>query len=141
MNSGNKNPKVLLDEIAEFMAMATEEMSDEELLQEAGDLGGTAAQLAGLKRKMEERVVKVRRERLAAARAKYEQTMTQRAARKLHARPPVSEIRKRIQQVFTRRGEMPLAVAWRNGEYQSDEDLLTLWDQLCELGAIKDDAR
>lgn len=141
MASNRKNPRVVLDVLAEFMAEQTERMSDDELLEEARDAGGPKEQLAGLRRILEERAECVSRERLAMARAKYEAAMAQRASRTSRARPPLSEIRKEILQVFTNRGEMALAVAWRNGDYQSDQDLLSLWDQLCDLGAIEGGVR
>ena len=137
MNSGSKNPKVLLDEIAEFMAQEAEEMSDEELLEEVGE-ESAFSHVEELKKHMEERAAQVRRERLADVRARYESALANRSPRPLKSRPSVVEIRRRIQQVFTNRREMPLGVAFRNGEYQSDEDLFTLWDQLCELGAVDD---
>lgn len=137
MNSGSKNPKVLLDEIAEFMARESEEMSNEEFLEEVGE-ESAFSHVEELKQQMEERAARVRRERLADARARYEAALANRSPRVVKSRPSVVEIRQRVQQVFTNRGEMPLGVAFRNGEYQSDEDLFSLWDHLCELGAVDD---
>ena len=137
MTSDSKNPKVLLDEIAEFMARETEEMSDEEFLQEL-DEESVFSHVEELKQHMEERAAQVRSERLADARTRYESAMSDGAPRKARPRPSVVEIKQRIQEVFANRGEMPAGVAYRNGEYQSDEDLFSLWDHLCELGAVDD---
>jgi hypothetical protein len=136
MSRNSNDPKVLLKQIAEFMARETEEMSDEELLEELSDVTGSALlHVEKLKRLLEERSATVRRDRLAEARAKYEKAMMTRQTRVI-SRPPIAEIKLRVQEVFTNRGEMPLAIAFRNGEYQSDDDLCSLFDQLCELGVI-----
>jgi hypothetical protein len=89
-----------------------------------------------LRRLLEERATKARRERLAQARANYDAAMAIRRARANRVRPPISEIRRRIKEVFTGHGEIASGVAFRNGEFHSDDDLLSLWDHLCELGVI-----
>ena len=137
MRSGSKNPKILLDQIAKFMARETEEMSDEQFLEETADGTETGSlHVEKLKRLFEERAAKVRRERLAEARARYNASMANRETLPARSRPSVVEIRQRIQQLFTNGGEIPVGVAFRNGQSQSDDDLFSLWDHLCELGAI-----
>lgn len=140
MGNGSKSHKVLLDQIAEFMARETEGMSDEDILDEALDTNESApSNVEKLRQLLEERATKARRERLAQSRAKYDAAMAIRGARANRTRPPISEIRRRIQEVFTNRGEIASGVAFRNGEFQSDDDLLSLWDNLCELGIIDQD--
>jgi hypothetical protein len=134
----DKNRTVLLDQLAEFMAQEADEMSDEELLEETGGVtGDTYARVQKLKQLLEERAAKGRQKQLASARAGYAAAMAART-RVSGNRPPIEEVRERIKTLFTNKGEVPLAVAWRNGENQTDEDLFSLWDQLCELGAIED---
>jgi hypothetical protein len=135
--SGSKNPKILLDRIAEFMAQENEEISDEELLEETG--AATEAELVevqNLQRRLEEKSAQARRERLIAARAEYEATIAARKNRAASPRPPMSEMKRRIEEVFTNCGERPVALAFRNGDVQSDNDLISLWDRLCELGLV-----
>lgn len=137
--SGSKNPGILLDRIAEFMAQENEEISDEELLEETG--AATESELAEvqkLQRRLEEQSAQARRQRLVAARAEYEATIAARKNCRASPRPPMSEIRRRIQEVFTNCGEKPVGIAFRNGDVQSDNDLISLWDRLCELGLVAD---
>lgn len=134
----DKNRTVLLDQLANFMVQEVDEMSAEELLEETGGLTGAAyARVQELKQLLEERAAKARQKQLASARAGYAAAMAVRT-RVSGNRPPIEKIRERIKALFTNKGEVPLALAWRNGEYQTDEDLFSLWDQLCELGAIED---
>jgi hypothetical protein len=60
MATNSKDPKVLLNAIAKFMAEQTEQISDEELLEEANDAGGVTEQLAPLKRSLQDRETKTR---------------------------------------------------------------------------------
>lgn len=139
MGNGGKNPKILLDQIAEFMAREAEEMSDQELFDEASEIKGEAfARVDDLRRLLEERRSVARRARLEQARAKYEAAVTLRKTRRVRSRPPIAQIKADIAQLFSNGGGLSLGVAYRNAEYQSDEDVLSLWDQLCELGAIDD---
>ena len=142
MGSGSKNPKILLDQIAEFMAREAEEMSDQELLDEASEIKGEAyARLDDLRRLLEERRSVTRRTRLGQARAKYEAAVKLRQTRRVGPRPPIAQIKAQIAQLFSSGGGLSLGVAYRNAEYQSDEDVLSLWDQLCELGAIDEEGK
>jgi hypothetical protein len=137
MGNDSKNPKILLDQIAQFMAREAEEMSDQELLDEAAETKGEAfARVDDLKRLLEERRSVARRTRLEQARANYEAALTLRKTRRVRTRPPIAQIRSHIAQLFSNGGGSSLGVAYRNAEYQSDEDVLSLWDQLYELGAI-----
>lgn len=137
MGNGSKNPKILLDQIAEFMAREAEEMSDSELLDEASETKGEAfARVDDLRRLLEERRLVARRTRLEQARAKYEAAVRLRQTRCVRPRPPIAQIKAHIAQLFSNGGSLSLGVAYRNAECQSDEDVLSLWDQLCELGAI-----
>ena len=140
MGNGSKKHKVLLDQIAEFMARETEEMSDADILDEALDTTESApSNVEKLRRLLEERATKARRERLAQARAKYNAAMAIRGTSANRVRPPISEIRRRIQEVSAGNGGIASRVAFRNGEFQSDDDLLSLWDNLCELGVLGHD--
>jgi len=66
MGSNSKNPKFLLDQIAEFMAEEAEEMSDQELLEEAGEAARSVGlHVEKLKRTLGERTASARREQAA----------------------------------------------------------------------------
>lgn len=132
------NRSVLLEKLASFMAQEAETMSEEDLLEETGGRSGLAyARVHKLKRILEDGVLRARQRRLEEARARYAIALSARPQLLVKQRPPISTIREQIKSVFASQSEASLAVAWRNGEYQTDEDFYSLWDQLCELGAIE----
>ncbi len=140
MANSDKNPKEFLNDLANFMAEQVENMSDEEILEEASSCGNLA-EATNLRKLMEERATKVAGERLAKARIGYEAAIAAQANCKRRAHPPLDELKQNLQDLFTRQSGMPLAAAWRNGEYQSEADLQSLWDELCDLGAIEDERK
>lgn len=113
-------------------------MSEQDILDETGGVGGSAYQrLAKLKSLMADRAVEAKQRQLAIARAAYESAIKEYEVdcQKIDP-PPIDEVRADVRELFTNRGEIPLAIAWRNGEYQSDSDLISLWCQLRKLGVI-----
>jgi hypothetical protein len=141
MSSEGKKHSRLLDQLAHFMAEEVEGMSYQDLLDETGGAGGLAfIRSQRLKRLLEQRAIKARQDRLVKARTQYAVMIASRIHTPRH-RPAIGVIKEKIKSLFTQDGHIPFAVAWRNGEYQSDSDLLSLWDQLCDLGAFKDTDR
>jgi hypothetical protein len=137
MDNSNRNPKALLDELSNFMAEEAETMSDEELLEEAAGTG-ELARVENLKRMMAGRAKKVATGRLTAARAGYEAALAAQTSRNRPALPPLAVLKVRVQELFAQESHLPLAAAWRNGEYQSESDLQSLWYELHDLGVIRD---
>lgn len=120
MERRSKNPRVLLDGISELMAEEIESTGHENLLDELSDISeAERSQLEQLRKRLD---LRSNRARGNAARS----------------RPPAGQIRQRIGRAFTRCADLPGSVAFRNGAYQTDEDLFRLWDHLCEIGAIDD---
>ena len=137
MSNGGKTPNALLEQLSAFMAREVEEASDEELLDEiAGGRTGALARVDQLKRHLQARVAKARRERLERGRRAYDSATQLRGVCESCVRPSVEEIRRRIAELFNQGAAATMGLAFRNGEHQSDADLISLWDQLCELGAV-----
>jgi hypothetical protein len=137
MSNSNRDPKALLDELSNFMAEQAETMLDDELLEEAAETG-ESAQVENLKWMMAQRAEKVAARRLASAREGYQAAMAAQALRNRPTPPPFVVLKRRVRELFTREADLPLAAAWRNGEYQSESDLQGLWYELYDLGVITD---
>ena len=140
MDNRNRNPKSLLDELSNFMAEQAETISDQELLEEAAETG-ELARVARLRKRMAEGAAKVAANRLVAARAGYEAALAAQAMKRRPAPPPFEVLKSRVQALFAQGSDLPLAAAWRNGEYQSESDLLGLWYELYDLGVIKEEVQ
>ena len=139
MGDSNRNPKGLLDELSNFMAEEAETINDEELLEEAAHTG-ELARVAGLRKAMSEEAAKIAAGRLAAARSGYQAALAAHVAKPRPTPPPFNLLKVQIQALFAQESDLPLAAAWRNGEYQSESDLQGLWYELYELGVIRDEA-
>lgn len=111
-------------------------MSDEEILAEAKSEGvDTAAKAQELRTSALAMVNAAKRRRLEAARDRLE-----REAKGFNPpakRPPIEEIKRRFQEILKGGGANGLAIAFRNGQQQSEDDWETLWDDLVELGLAK----
>jgi len=139
MDNSYRKAKNLLDELSNFMAEEAETISDEELLKEAAETG-ELARVHKLKTMMVESVAKTAADRLAATRAGYEAALLSQAAKIRPSPPPFPVLKLRVQELFASESDLPLAAAWRNGEYQSESDLQGLWYELYDLGVIKEEA-
>lgn len=123
-------------EIASLRKVALEDLhatSEEEItreLHEAGeDIHAIAAQL---KEHMRDIAAAAMRRRTEVAK---EQMRTLDSAVSKAARPSMNLIRERIKAAFLLQPN--LAVAFRDGKRQSDEDMQSLYDDLIAVGAIK----
>ena len=113
-------------------------MSDEEILAEArGDGVDTAAKAQELRASALAMVNAAKRRRLEAARARLEGEAQ--GFKTPAKRPPIEEIKRRLQAILQGGGANGLAIAFRNGQQQSEADWETLWDDLVELGLAKPD--
>jgi len=110
---------------------------DEALLQEVSEDGFDPPTLANsLRTSVVELLVKTRRQRLdqARLRLKNEQTIDK---VQMHHRPPVERMKQLIQELFAH--DTSLGLAYRDGQQQSEADWQSLWDDLVELGVVRED--
>jgi len=108
--------------------------SDEEIrneYREAGqDLAAVAKQTHDMLRDL---VAADMRARLASAKAA---TKASSASRSIHrARPAMERLKEILAETFMR--EPKIAMAFRDGKKQTDEDLATVYDDLVRMGVIK----
>lgn len=126
-------------ELAALRDAALEDLmatSDAELRQEAvedgEDLDGVALQI---KETMRETAASTLRQHLAQAKGRLPQKISTRVTPL--ARPSLEQIKQIVQGVF--KTDASLGLAFRNGTKQTDEDWLSLYDDLIAIGAIKPD--
>jgi len=126
-------------ELAALRDAALEDLmatSDAELRQEAvedgEDLDAVALQI---KTAMRETAAATLRQYLVRAKERSPQKMSTRAT--LSVRPSLEQIKQIVQGVF--KTDASLGLAFRNGTKQTDEDWLSLYDDLIAIGAIKPD--
>jgi ribosomal protein L17 len=113
-------------------------MTDEEILAEAKSEGvDTAAKAQELRASALAVVNTAKRRRLEDARARLEGEA--KGFKPPAKRPLIDEIKRRFQAILKGGGANGLAIAFRNGQQQSDDDWETLWDDLVELGLAKPD--
>lgn len=126
----------LLDALIED-AQAT---SVDEIREEISASGGDPAQIAEQMREMAiGLVLRSRRTRLEQAQAQWRQQSG--STPTLVGRSP-GRIRERLRQLVSGNASFAngrVAMAFRNGVSQSDNDLLSLWQDLVDLGAVSDD--
>lgn len=127
-------------ELAALRDAALEDLmatSDAELRQEAieggDDLDAMALQI---KSAMRETAAATLRQNLALAKERLPQIINSRAAPLV--RPSLEQIKQIVQSVF--KADTSLGLAFRNGTKQTDEDWLSLYDDLIAVGAIKPDS-
>lgn len=113
-------------------------MSDEDIFAEAKEDGiDPAAKAQELRASALAMVNAAKRRRLEAARARLEGEAQ--GFKTPAKRPPIEEIKRRLQTILQGGGANGLAIAFRNGQQQSEADWETLWDDLVELGLAKPD--
>lgn len=122
-------------ELAALRKAALEDLmaaSDAQLQQEALEEGVDADLIASQVRSMmlDEAMARFR-QRLAQAK---ERPVLESRIPKAHSRPPIDRIRQFFHAQF--KGEPKFALKFREGKTQTDDDLLSLYDDLVALGAI-----
>ena len=114
--------------------------SADEIRDEIAANGGDPVQVAAQMREMTMGLVlQSRKARLEEAQAQWRQ-QSGRAATLPSRRP--GRIRERLRQLVSGNESFAngrVALAFRNGVSQSDNDLLSLWQDLVDLGAVSDD--
>jgi hypothetical protein len=126
-------------ELAALRDAALEDLmatSDAELRQEAVEGGDDLDAIAlQIKSAMRETAAATLRQNLVLAKARLPQKINTWAASL--DRPSLEQIKQIVQSVF--KADASLGLAFRNGTKQTDEDWLSLYDDLIAIGAIKPD--
>ena len=131
-----KNLSLKLARISEALAEDVDRLSDEQVLQEAREDGTDTAKVAEEFRSSALLIInQAKRQRLIQARIALQQSQQSRNAA-VRARPTLTVIKERIQEILTLKPS--LAIAFRDGKEISDDDWLSLWDDLVETGAVKE---
>jgi hypothetical protein len=122
--------------IAEMIMNDVLATSDEAILAEAVEDGlDPAAKASELRSSALARIRQAKRERLTRARESYEKKSQALTA---STRPPLTEIKRRIQRAIQGGGANGLSLAFRNGQTLSDSDWEGLWDDMEEMGLLDD---
>lgn len=130
------DPRLKYKAMAQRLAEDVDALTNEELIKEACEDGLNAAEIArDMRSSAMDIVQKAKRNLLAQTRARMEQTR-QGAPKKAASRPSLDVIKARLNELFSHNPN--LAVAFRGGKSQSDSDWISLWENLIELGEIKD---
>lgn len=138
MSNGERYEAVRkLEALRESMLEDIAAMSDEELLAEMRENGLDPTEIAQ----------KLRMNALALIAKERKQRFIQGCSLlgknsvgpQIKRRPTLEAMKQRIQEICTMKPEF--ALAFRNGEYQSNSDIESLWDNLVELGLIPNDSQ
>lgn len=117
-----------------------ESMTDAEIREEILELGQDPAVVAnGLRAMTLALVTEARKARLIQAAQRLRQQPIQKES---FIERSVDAIRRKLAALAANPESMAgrkMALAFRNGEKQSDSDVLSLWQDLVDLGAVKDD--
>ena len=128
--------RLKLDRLVDAFSEDVDALSDDEILNEAKEDGASVDMFArDFKASALSMVAQTRRKLLEEARANLARSHASQS-RAPKARPTIEIIKLRIQEALSTRPQ--LAVAFRDGRKQSDEDWASLWDDLVELGAIEE---
>lgn len=131
-----KNPSKQLAAIQRLLSNDVDAMSDENLRAEAAEEGVDINALAERMRSGAfSLIADANRRRLDTARMGVA-NMSRRTKRSIHKHPPLSIIKQQIQELFSR--EPSIAIAYRKGEQQGESDWISLWDDLQDLGLLRD---
>jgi hypothetical protein len=132
----SKTLSLKLDRVAEALADDVDGLSDEQVLQEAKEDGIDPSKVAGEFRSSAlSMIAQAKRHRLLQARSALEKSQRS-SASAVRTRPTLAAIKARIQEALAIKPS--LAIAFRDGKEMSDDDWLSLWDDLVETGAVKE---
>lgn len=112
-------------------------LSDAELLKEASEDGLSTEKIANEMRSNAMRLIAESKRKLLAQTRTRMETAQQNSVKKETPRPTLEVMKDRLQRLFVQKPN--LAVAFRQGKSQSDSDWASLWDDLVEMGEIKED--
>jgi hypothetical protein len=126
-------PTQLLRELCDQMSADVLALTDEELEEELLDQGEDPAKIAAqLRDQALEQLSAFKRKRLQAVR----DAMAARTDYGKVTRPTAQVARQRIRALFAEKPE--LSMAFRKGRKQSDTDWMSIWDDLVELGVLRE---
>jgi hypothetical protein len=136
----NMKPRGAKQKLSALQESALEELfalPDDALLQEVLEDGmDPNVQADALRASVMETLAKARRERLDQARARLQNIQaTRKPAARAH--PSIERMKQLIQDLFAR--DASLGLAYRDGKQQSEADWRSLWDDLVDMGAIRED--
>ncbi|ABR91934.1 Hypothetical protein mma_0996 [Janthinobacterium sp. Marseille] len=112
-------------------------LSDANLLKEANEDGLNAAEIANEMRSNAIRLIAESKRKLLIQTRERMETARQISVKKDISRPTLDVMKDKLQRLFAQKPN--LAVAFRQGKSQSDSDWAGLWDDLVEMGEIKED--
>ncbi|MBI5450140.1 MAG: hypothetical protein HY940_02170 [Gammaproteobacteria bacterium] len=137
MSKSTRSSTLRIKALANALAQDILNLSDEEILAEITTEEASAsasAQAQAIRSSALNILTNARRNNLLAARSGYESSSSRHQTPA--NRPPTTEIRRRIENLFAARSD--LSLAFRNGARQSDADWESLWDDLNEMGLLDD---
>lgn len=136
-NIKRRSTKLKLSALQESALEELFALPDEALIQEVSEDGADPkVQADGLRASIMETLAKVRRERLDQARSRLRSVQaTRKAAAK--SRPSIERMKQLIEDLFAR--DASFGLAYRDGKQQSEADWQSLWDDLVDMGAIRED--
>ncbi len=138
--TGNKmSERSALDRLADALVEDILEMSDEELIEEIGDLQEVQRIATDTQSLFENSVIATGKARLAAAKTAVTANQLERSATVVALDP--SAARRRIDRALASDPETQrkLTLAARKGEGLSDSDIQGMLEDLAELGVLPDD--
>lgn len=129
----NKNAVHKLSSIRDVVIQDLMAATDDELREEARQRGEDFSAIASKARGIvQNAVAEVQRQRLAKARQEMNSTRIQ--PLKAAAPPPIEMIKDLIKALFQK--DPSIQLAFRNGKVQTDEELMSLYNDLVVLGKI-----
>jgi hypothetical protein len=134
MNSSKAHSELaaLRNAALDDLIATTEEQLRQEAMDEGKDLDAIAVWVGAA---MQEAAAATLRHRLVLARERMQPRP--RAPIASASRPPIESIKQLVQDIF--QTDHSLGLAFREGKKQTDDDWLSLYDDLVALGAIKPD--
>lgn len=128
-SKARKEIAALRDAALEDLAKTSDSQLRKEAVEDGDDVTAIAAHMRSV---MRDAAASVHRQRLAQARELMEARPIVSMARIVH--PSLEQVKRIVEGVFAQ--DPALGIACREGKTQSDEDWLSLYDDLVTLGAI-----
>lgn len=130
----SKTNRAMLDAIQELAGRDLDETTDEQIRAEFVEDGYDPTEVAGrVTASLDSVIAEFRRTRAAASKAVMNTTIRPMPS----IRPAMDRIKELIQSAFN--SDPKLASAFRDGKKQTDNDLLSLYDDLVSMGKIDPD--
>jgi hypothetical protein len=138
MSANERDPIERMKAIEIAMAEDANALSDEQIVAEMKEDGiDPNAKAQELRASALSIVRAAKRRKLEAARARLEGV--EQGFKTPAKRPSIAEIKRRFQEILRGGSANGLAIAFREGQQQSDADWESLWDDLVDLGLANPD--